>query len=278
MLKDITLGQFFPGKSILHRLDPRSKILLTIMYIVIVFLTKNLYCYIALLISSFILVLLSGISLKVVFKGLKPVIFILIFTTIITLFFTKGDTLLWSFWRFEIYRESIYRALMMIVRILTLIIGTSVLLTYTTSPVTLTDAIEDLLSPLKVLHIPVHDFAMMMTIALRFIPTLIDETDRIMTAQKARGASFSHGGLMKRAKALVPVLVPLLVSAFNRADELATAMECRCYRGGKGRTKLHKLRYRPKDFIFMLGMVAFGALIVLGNIYIPTLPIFSFSV
>ncbi len=270
MLKDVTLGQFFPGNSVLHRLDPRIKLILTVLYIVAIFLAKNLYCYLALLVSAVVMVLFSRLSLRVVLKGIKPILFILLFTMIINLFFTKGEgTPLWSFWRIAVYREGVIRALLMALRVVVLVIGTSVLLTYTTSPIVLTDAIESLLSPLKKIKVPVHDFAMMMTIALRFIPTLIEETEKIINAQKARGAAFDNGNILKRAKALIPILIPLFVSSFNRADELATAMECRCYRGDVGRTRFVKLRLRPFDIVSLFIMVGFGAAIVLANIYLP---------
>ncbi|MBP3437596.1 MAG: energy-coupling factor transporter transmembrane protein EcfT [Clostridia bacterium] len=269
MIKDITLGQYFPGNSIVHRLDPRMKIILTILYIVTIFLTKNVYCYIAVFLSSILLVLVSRISLKVVIRGIRPILYVLAFTMVINLFFTKGETLLWEWWRLHIYLEGIYRAVFMALRVVSLIIGTSVLLTYTTSPIVLTDAIEGLLSPLKKIRIPVHDFAMMMTIALRFIPTLIDETDKIMNAQKARGADFNSGGLVKRAKALIPILVPLFVSSYSRAEDLAVAMECRCYRGDVGRTKFVRLSFSGKDFVAFVLFVSFGAAVILANLYLP---------
>ena len=269
MLKDVTLGQFFPGNSVLHRLDPRIKLILTVLYIVAIFLAENVYCYAALVVSAIAMVLLSRLSLRVVLKGIKPILFILLFTMIINLFFTKGEVPLWSFWRIAIYKEGIIRAVLMALRVIVLVVGTSVLLTYTTSPIVLTDAIESLLSPLKKIKVPVHDFAMMMTIALRFIPTLIEETEKIINAQKARGAAFDNGNLLKRAKALVPILIPLFISSFNRADELATAMECRCYRGDVGRTRFVKLRLRPFDIVSLLLMIAFGAAIVLANRYLP---------
>ena len=275
MLKDVTLGQFFPGNSVLHRLDPRIKLILTVLYIVAIFLAKNVYCYLALIVSAVVMVLLSRLSLGVVLKGIKPILIILLFTMLINLFFTKGEgEALWSFWRIAIYREGVIRALLMAVRVVVLVIGTSVLLTYTTSPIVLTDAIESLLSPLKKIKVPVHDFAMMMTIALRFIPTLLEETEKIINAQKARGASFDNGSLLKRARALVPILIPLFVSSFNRADELATAMECRCYRGDVGRTRFVKLKMRPFDVVSLFMMIAFGAAIVLANCYLP----YGFSV
>ena len=268
MLKDMTLGQFFPGSSVLHRMDPRMKLVLTVLYIVTVFLAKNVWCYVALLLSAIILILASRLSLKVVLRGIRPILFILIFTMLINVFFTKGETVLFSFWRIAVYREGVIRALFMALRVTVLVVGTSVFLTYTTSPIVLTDAIESLLSPLKKIRIPVHDFAMMLTIALRFIPTLVEETDKIMNAQKARGAAFDTGNLFSRAKALVPVIIPLLVSSFNRADELATAMECRCYRGDIGRTRFVRMRLHARDFVALFLFVAFGTAIVLANLYL----------
>ena len=269
MLKDVTLGQFFPGNSVLHRLDPRIKLILTVLYVAAIFLAQNVYCYLALIVSALVMVLLSRLSLGVILKGIKPILFILLFTMLINLFFTKGDTLLWSWWKLAVYKEGIIRALLMAVRVVVLVVGTSVLLTYTTSPIVLTDAIESLLSPLKRIKVPVHDFAMMMTIALRFIPTLIEETEKIINAQKARGAAFDNGNVFKRAKALVPILIPLFVSSFNRADELATAMECRCYRGDVGRTRFVKLKLRFFDVFSLFLMIAFCAALVLANLYLP---------
>ncbi len=279
MLKDMTLGQYFPGNSILHRMDPRAKILVVILYIVAIFCAQNILCFAALLLTSVFLILLSRISISTILKGLKPILFVLVFTALINIFLTADatETPIWSaeipifswIWRPTIYRIGILRAVLTSVRVAVLILVTSILLTYTTSPITLTDAIEELLAPLKLLHLPVHDFAMMMTIALRFIPTLIEETEKIMNAQKARGADFATGSLIKRAKALVPVLVPLFVSAFKRAEDLAIAMECRCYRGGKGRTKLHKLQYRFSDFLALFLSIVFLAGIFVINFYNP---------
>lgn len=269
MLKDMTLGQFFPGNSILHRLDPRMKMILTVLYIVIIFLAENVYCYAALLVSAVLLVIISRLSLKVVLRGIRPILFILLFTMIINVFFTKGTQPLVSFYGISIYKEGVIRAVFMALRVTVLVVGTSVFLTYTTSPIVLTDAIESLLSPLKKIRVPVHDFAMMLTIALRFIPTLVDETDKIMSAQKARGAAFDTGSLFARARALVPVIIPLLVSSFNRADELATAMECRCYRGDVGRTRFVRMHLYARDFLALFLFLAFGAGIVLANIFLP---------
>ena len=265
MISDITLGQYFPGKSPIHKLDPRTKILLTVLYIVAVFLANSPIAFLFLIISVLSLIFVSRISLRVILKGIKPIVFVLIFTALINVFMTKGasDPLI-SFWIIKIYKEGIIRAVFMALRVVLLIVGTSVLLTYTTSPISLTDGIEKLLSPLKKIGIPVHVFAMMKTIALRFIPTLIEETEKIMNAQKSRGADFSSGSLIKRAKALIPLLIPLFVSSFKRADELAVAMECRCYRGDKNRTKLVKLTYRGRDFIwFGIGLLFLAAIIYL---------------
>ena len=243
------------------------KIILTILYIVCSFLCKNIFSFVLLAASAILLILLGRVPLKTVLRGLRAVLVILAFTSLINIFWTKGEAPLVS-WKFiQIYPEGLYSAAFIIVRIAALIIGTSMFLTYTTTPIELTDAIEDVLSPLKKLHVPVHDFAMMMTIALRFIPTLVEETDKIMTAQKARGADFSSGGLIARAKALIPILIPLFVSAFNRAGDLATAMECRCYHGGDGRTRMHVRHIRFKDFIPLFLMVILGAGIIVLNIF-----------
>lgn len=265
MISDITLGQFFPGDSALHRLDPRTKILLTIVFIVSVFLANTPIGFLIVFASVVFMTLVSKISIKVILKGIKPIVFVLIFTTIINVFLTKGESEpLVDFWIITIYKEGIFRAIFMSLRVILLIVGTSVLLTYTTSPISLTDGIESLLSPLKKIGIPVHVFAMMMTIALRFIPTLIEETEKIMNAQKSRGADFSSGSIVKRAKALIPIIIPLFVSSFKRADELAVAMECRCYRGDKNRTKLVKLTYKKLDALwFVLGALFLAAVIAL---------------
>jgi len=263
MISDITLGQFFPGKSVIHKLDPRAKILLSIIFIVAVFFANNPVGFAFMLIWSVLLVLLSRISLKVILKGLKPIVFIVLLTAILNLFMTNGDgEPLVEFWVFRIYTDGIMRAVFMAVRVLLLIVGTSVLLTYTTSPIALTDGLESLLSPLKYIKVPVHTFAMMMSIALRFIPTLVEETEKIMNAQKSRGADFSNGSLVKRAKALIPILIPLFVSSFKRAEELATAMECRCYRGDKNRVKMVKLQYRARDFLWLVISLAFLAIVI----------------
>lgn len=247
MLKDITIGQYFPGNSVIHRMDPRMKIILAVAYIVMLFLADG---FSGIAVGVVFLAVCYGISkipISLILKSLKPVIPIILFTAILNMFFVEGDPVFqWAF--LTITKQGLATAGLMSLRIVCLIAGTS-LLTYTTSPIVLTDGIERLFSPLKKLGLPVHELAMMMTIALRFIPTLIEETGKIMSAQKARGADFESGSLFARAKALVPVLVPLFISAFRRADELAVAMECRLYRGGHGRTRLHQLKYTKLDLL-----------------------------
>ena len=247
-LKDITLGQYVPGNSPVHRLDPRTKLICVVLYIVALFLASWFATYAVMFLVLAGSVALSRVPPKSILRGLKPVLFIVVFTAILNLFYTPGDTVLAQFWVFTITLEGVWRAFFMVVRIMMLISGTF-LLTYTTSPILLTDGLESLMKPLKRVRVPVHELAMMMSIALRFIPTLIEETDKIMSAQKARGADFESGNLLQKAKALVPILVPLFISAFRRADELAVAMECRCYHGGEGRTKLHVLRYQTRDYL-----------------------------
>ena len=264
MLKDITIGQFFPGKSVVHRLDPRMKIILTGIFIVLLFMAKSIIALsvgIVFMLGAF---LVSTIPFRLMLKSIKPIIPIIIFTAVLNLFFiTTGDTLV-HFWIIKITTGGVKTSIFMVVRIVCLIIGTS-LLTYTTSPIALTDAIERLLSPLKKIKVPVHELSMMMTIALRFIPTLIEETDKIMSAQKARGADMETGSIIQRAKALVPILIPLFVSAFRRAEELAMAMECRCYHGGEGRTRLKQLHIASRDFIALLVTAVFLAGVILIN-------------
>lgn len=263
MLKDITLGQYFPGNSVIHRLDPRTKLLAVLIYIVALFLCDGPLAYGVALCYLAAAVVLSRIRLKALFRGLKPLLIIIIITALINVFYTDGRVLL-EFWIFRITEEGLWNAFFLVLRIMLLVMGTF-LLTYTTSPIALTDGIESLLSPLKKLRFPVHELAMMMSIALRFIPTLIEETDKIISAQKARGADFETGSLLHRAKALIPILVPLFVSAFRRAEELATAMECRCYHGGSGRTKLKVLRFTPGDlFALLLTAAMLAGILLLG--------------
>ncbi len=273
-MKNITLGQYYAVDSPIHRLDPRIKIVLAILYIVIVFLCSNVLSMALLLISALALVLLSRIPIKIVLKSIKPILFIIAFTAIINIFWTTGanDPLVeWGF--ITIYKEGLINAVFLIIRITILIIGTSILLTYTTTPISLTDGIERLLSPLKKIGLPVHDFAMIMTIALRFIPTLMDEADKIMSAQKARGADFTNGNLIQRAKALIPILIPLFSSSIRHALDLATAMECRCYKGGEGRTRMKILKCRASDIIALFLVIAFGVSVVCINIFAsPFLP------
>jgi len=264
MLKDITLGQFFPGNSVIHNLDPRTKLVMLIVYIVALFVAKSYISYAVMLAFLIGSIAISKIPPKSIVRGMKPLVLILIFTGILNIFFTTGEKVLVSFWNITIYAEGLERAVFMVVRILMLISGTF-LLTYTTSPIALTDGLESLLGPLKVIKVPVHELSMMMCIALRFIPTLIEETDKIMSAQKARGADFESGKLMERVKALIPILVPLFISAFRRADELATAMECRCYQGGDGRTKMKLLRYMRRDYLtYGVGVLLLAGIIALA--------------
>ena len=265
MLKDITLGQYFPGNSILHRLDPRMKILLMLAFVILVFFAVDLPSFLYLSILVVVMTALSRISLKVILQGLKPVVFISVFTAVINLFWTTGTEPLFTLGFISVYPEGVWRALFMIIRILSLVMGTSILLTYTTSPMDLTDALESLLSPLKRLRVPVHEFAMMMSLALRFVPTLIEETEKIINAQKARGVDFETGSLLRRAKALVPILIPLFVSAFSRATDLAVAMECRCYTGGEGRTRLKVMRLSLSDVITtLILLVLFSGIVFCG--------------
>ncbi|MCB6365954.1 energy-coupling factor transporter transmembrane protein EcfT [Intestinibacillus massiliensis] len=265
MLKDITIGQFFPGESPVHRIDPRVKIVLVIAMIVTLFLGAGPVSYGLFILFLLTVVHISKIPLKMVVRGLKPILFIVIFTAILNLFYTPGDTYIFEWGFLHISTAGVKTAILMVLRIMLLIVGTS-MLTYTTSPIQLTDGLESLLSPLKKLHAPVHELSMMMSIALRFIPTLIEETDKIMAAQKARGADFESGSIVQRAKALVPILVPLFISAFRRADELATAMECRLYRGDVGRTRMRQLKVTRVDYAASAVCAAvFGAVIALGR-------------
>ena len=269
MLRDITIGQHFPGNSVMHRCDPRLKLVATIAYIVVLFVAPNplgLALSIALLAALYKVAKIPG---KLILKSLKPIVPIVLFTAVLNLFFVTGEgEPLVHIWVLKIYGEGIRYAILLTVRVCALIAGTS-LLTYTTSPIVLTDAIENLLRPLAKIHFPVHELAMMMTIALRFIPTLIEETEKIMNAQKARGAMIDNGTFTQRIKALVPVLIPLFISAFRRADELAMAMECRCYRGGDGRTRLKVLRCEKQDYIDLAVCIACFAVILASRLVFP---------
>jgi len=265
VLKDVTFGQYFPGNTIVHRLDPRTKFILTIIYITALFMASALIARLLMLVVLVTCLILSQIKLKVALSGLRPLFFILLFTLILNIFFVKGETILFEYRRIVISLEGILAAVFNASRLIMLIVG-MLLLTYTTSPISLTDGLEHMLNPLKKIRLPVHELTMMMSIALRFIPTLIEETDKIISAQKARGADFDTGGLIKRAKAILPLIIPLFVSAFRRADELALAMESRCYHGGEGRTKMKKLKTAPRDYFALLfGAAVVAAVVVLGQ-------------
>lgn len=263
MLKDITLGQYFPGSSFIHKLDPRCKIILMIMYIIIIFSVKNVAAYALAALFVFLCVAASKLPFRYLVKGLKPILFFIVLTAVFNLFLTPGKTALKIGFVVVTY-EGIELAVFLVLRLVFLIAGTS-LLTLTTSPISLTDGIEQLIAPLKKIGVPSHEIAMMMSIALRFIPTLLEETDKIIKAQTARGADFESGNLVKRAKAMLPILIPLFMSAFRRADELSVAMECRCYRGGEGRTKLKALKYGGRDFVAFMLVLVFGVLAVSLN-------------
>ncbi|MBQ7699918.1 MAG: energy-coupling factor transporter transmembrane protein EcfT [Clostridia bacterium] len=267
MIRDITLGQYFPGNSLIHKIDARAKIVITLILIVAVFVASSGISFAFLFAVSLVIFIMSGISFKTLVKGLKPIVFILIFTTIFQIFFTRTGNLLFEWYFIKIYSNGIIFAVKMFIRIIVLITTTSVMLSYTTSPIVLTDGIEGLMMPLSKIGVPVHDFALVMSIALRFIPTLLEETEKIMSAQKARGTDFSTGSLMKRARALLAVFVPLLASAVRHAFELADAMICRGYRGGKGRTKLNRMKFRFSDFIWMLLIAAVLAGVIILNRY-----------
>lgn len=269
MLKDITIGQFFPGDSLLHRLDPRVKIVLTVAYIAAVFVPKS-WAGLALAAAfSVFVIALSKLPPSLILKSLKPIVPIVLFTAILSALYVQGGEPLFSWWIVTITPKGLKNAVFLTVRILCLIAGSS-LLTYTTGPTTLTDALERLMKPLKALRVPVHDLAMMMTIALRFIPTLIEETDKIMSAQKARGADLESGNLMQRIRALMPIMIPLFASSFRRAYELATAMECRCYNGGDGRTRMTSLHMAARDYLALAVMAALVTAMIVMNVFLPT--------
>ncbi|MCI7541979.1 MAG: energy-coupling factor transporter transmembrane protein EcfT [Subdoligranulum sp.] len=271
MLRDITIGQHFPGNSLVHRFDPRLKILLTILYIVLLFAAANPLGLALSIAWLAVLYKMAKIPMRMIVKSLKPIVPIILFTCVLNLFFVTGQgEPLVQVWVLRIYAEGVRYAILMAVRVITLIAGTS-LLTYTTSPIVLTDAIERLLAPFNKIHMPVHELAMMMTIALRFIPTLVEETDKIMNAQKARGAMLDSGTLKERMHAMIPILIPLFISAFRRADELAMAMECRCYHGGEGRTRLKVLKYTKQDAISCMVCMAVFAAIFATRFFVPGL-------
>ena len=268
MIRDITFGQYYPVESVIHRLDPRVKLLATIIYIVSLFLFDSFAGYAVVMAFLFTIIRLSKVPFRHIVKGLKAVVFLILFTVIFNMFMTNGDTVLVKFWIFTITLEGLLQALFMATRILLLIIGSS-LMTFTTTPNGLTDGLETGLSPLKKIKIPIHEIAMMMSIALRFIPILLEETDKIMKAQMARGADFESGGLIKKAKSLIPLLVPLFISAFRRATDLAMAMEARCYNGGSQRTKMKPLHYHKRDAFAYLILAGYLALLIVLNIFIP---------
>jgi len=262
MVKDITLGQYFPGESIIHKADPRVKIILTFAYMVVIFIVDTYFGFLMLSLFTLMTLVISNIPLKYTIRGLKPILFIVIFATVINVFFVNEGKVLFEYGVIHITSMGVERAIKMTLRLILLIVTAS-MLTLTTTPIMLTDAIESLMKPLSKLGVPAHEIAMMMTIALRFIPTLLEETDKIMKAQAARGADFDTGNLVQRAKSFIPVLVPLCISAFRRADELATAMEARCYRGSEGRTRMRQLKLGKADVIItaftlsLLGLVIY---------------------
>lgn len=266
MLKDITLGQYFPMDSPIHRMDPRFKIIFTLVFIILVFFANSVASYAAVALFCTGVVYLSKIKMRLVLKSVKPLMIIIIITAVINLFFTGGDHVIWQYKFLKITETGLLNAINMALRLIFLVVGSS-LLTYTTSPLLLTDGIESLLKPFSKIGLPAHELAMMMSIALRFIPTLILETEKIMMAQKSRGADFESGNIINRAKALIPVLIPLFISSFRRADELATAMECRCYRGGDNRTRMKELKVSQVDFEALFMMIVFTAVIITLNIF-----------
>lgn len=264
MMRDISFGQYYPAESVIHRLDPRTKLLCALAFIVIIFFADSLFSYLLALAGCIAVALLARIPFVRLVKSLKPLIFIAVFTAVFNVFGMKGETLLTPDGFFiKIYLEGVINACYMIIRLIALVLGTLIMISYTTTPIALTHGIESLLYPLSKIGVPVHEFAMMMSIALRFIPTIMEETDKIVSAQKARGADFESGGLIKRAKAFIPIMVPLFVSAFRRADELATAMECRCYGAEKKRTRMNELHFAARDYGFMVACAAYCAAIVM---------------
>jgi energy-coupling factor transport system permease protein len=263
MIKDITIGQYLPGESFVHKLDPRVKILLSFLFIIVLFIVNNFTGYIFITVFTLLMILVSKVPFKYIFKGLKPILWIIVFTAVLNAVLTPGNVL-YKLGPISITDKGLYLSAFMVLRLIFLIVGTSVL-TLTTSPIALTDGIERLLSPFKRIGVPAHELAMMMTIALRFIPTLIDETDKIMKAQMARGADFESGSIVSRAKSLVPILVPLFISSFRRADDLAMAMEARCYRGGEGRTRLKQLKITGRDYTACLFTAALFAISILSR-------------
>lgn len=266
MLRDITLGQYFPGDTVIHRLDPRTKLIMVVVYIVALFLAKTWTAYGMMLVLLICMIAVSQISFKTILRGLRPIVIVIVITAVFNIFFTDGKVL-FEFWVIKVTQEGLVQAGKMALRLMMLITGTF-MLTYTTSPIALTDGIEALFKPLQIVRFPVHELAMIMSIALRFVPTLIEETQKIMSAQKARGADFETGGIMHRAKALLPVLVPLFISAFRRADDLADAMESRCYHGGTGRTRMKQLKMHLRD----MNTFIIGAAVIVAVVFVNRLP------
>lgn len=266
MFKDVTLGQYFPGTSLIHRLDPRVKLVLTIVFIAVLFMCRGFIPYAIMGVFLLVVILITKINIRLILKSIKPILVLLIFTALLNVFYSNKGTVLLSIGSVSITSGGVYTALFMIIRIVLLVVGTFVMLTYTTSPIMLTDGLESLLSPLKKVKFPVHELSMMMSIALRFIPTLIEETQKIMSAQKSRGADFETGSIIHRAKSLIPILVPLFINAFRRAEDLALAMECRCYKGGEGRVRLHVLRLSSLDiWSIIFSLTVFTICIILSN-------------
>ncbi len=265
-MRDVAFGQYYPGNSFVHKCDPRAKILFLIVYIVAVFLAKSFYALAACAAVFLLIALFSGVPFKSLLKSVRAVLFLLLFMTVLNLFFHRGETVLWKWKKIVVSKEAVYYTVFLAARLFLLVLGSS-LLTLTTTPVSLADGIESLLSPLKLIRFPVHELALIMSIALRFIPILTDETGRIMNAQKARGADFETGGLIKRIKAVLPILIPLLISAFRRADELGDAMDARCYSGSKVRTKYKKLAFTWRDLL--AGLLCVGLLtgVILLRVY-----------
>lgn len=280
-MRDVALGQYYPAESVIHRLDPRFKLIAVLVYIVAIFFIQTFMVYALLAVFLLTVILLSRVPLLKVLKSLKVILYLVIFTTILTLLFYNGkdtDTLWWN-WKFiSIYRESVFSALKMMLRLILLVLGPT-MLTFTTTPVALTDGLERLLAPLKLIRVPVHSIAMIMSIALRLIPTLVEETDKIKNAQKARCADFDSGNIFKRAKAMIPILIPLFVSSFRRANDLADAMDSRCYRGAKGRTRMKVLKARARDFImlFVMAVLLFAVLWARYNFFPGLIDFTAFS-
>lgn len=275
MAFDVALGQYYESKSLIHRLDPRTKLFFVIVFMISSFVAKDVYAFLFLLGVLLVSIVVSRVPLRIILKGLRGIAVIVLFTAILNIFWTKGEgsplvswTVIPNLFTISIYQNGLINAGLLALRIIMLLTGTTLFLSYTTTPIELTDGIETALAPLKKIKVPVHEFSMLMTIALRFIPTLTEETGKIINAQKARGGDFSSGGLVKKAKALIPIIIPLFVSAFRRADELAIAMECRCYRGGEGRTRMKKLKFKAKDIFGLFLAASILAGVILINIYL----------